>query len=228
MTIGIYKITNKKTGQIYIGKSINIERRFKQHIQEGKCPKSHIDCAIKKYGKNYFNFEIIEKFDEDTPFLNDVLNDSEQYYIATYNTFEDDFHYNLTIGGDGFGFGKNHPLFGEKRPEHSKKMSGKNNPFYGKHHSEETKKKMSKAQSRENNPMYGKKHSVESKKKMSKSSIKKYATIIKDGKTSNNKQRYAIRYQGKTIKHSISIDKLLKWFLQNYPLEIIKVYKGDS
>ena len=31
--------------------------------------------------------------------------------------------------------GRNHPLYGKNRPEHSKLMSGKNNPFYGKKHS---------------------------------------------------------------------------------------------
>lgn len=33
MTIGIYKITNTVNGKVYIGKSHNIEERFKQHIE---------------------------------------------------------------------------------------------------------------------------------------------------------------------------------------------------
>ena len=34
MTQGIYKITNTKTGESYIGKSVNIEQRIKQHQNE--------------------------------------------------------------------------------------------------------------------------------------------------------------------------------------------------
>lgn len=41
--------------------------------------------------------------------------------------------------------GKNHPLFGRKRPDHSDKMCGINNPMYGSHRivSDETRKKIS-------------------------------------------------------------------------------------
>ena len=31
--IGIYKITNKINGKIYIGQSMNIERRLKEHMK---------------------------------------------------------------------------------------------------------------------------------------------------------------------------------------------------
>lgn len=31
--IGIYKITNKNTGQVYIGQSVDIERRIQEHKQ---------------------------------------------------------------------------------------------------------------------------------------------------------------------------------------------------
>lgn len=32
--IGIYSITNKKTGERYIGESMDIERRWKEHKEE--------------------------------------------------------------------------------------------------------------------------------------------------------------------------------------------------
>ena len=50
---------------------------------------------------------------------------------------------------------------GQKRPNHSKNMSGENNPFYQKKHSDKTKKQMSENHadvSGSNNPMYGKPH----------------------------------------------------------------------
>lgn len=234
MTIGIYKITNKETGQMYIGQSVNIEKRFQDHIREDGCPYSYIDNAIQKYGKDYFCFEIIEEFDENTPFLNDVLNDSEQYYIAAYNTFTNDFHYNLTIGGDGLGSGENHPWYGKHRSEETKKkisktlkgrhfskeskrkmsesQKGEKNPNYGKHHSKEHKQKLSEANSSKNNPMYG-------KSKEDNPVYKNYARIIKSGKNRHNNQNYAIMYQTKVIKQSVSIDKLKKYFAENYPNE---------
>lgn len=173
--IGIYSITNKKTGQMYIGQSINIERRFKEHIRGDGCPNSRIDNAIQKYGKDCFKFKIIEEFNEDTPFLNDVLNDSEQYYIAAYNTFQNDFHYNLTPGGDFSPMkvseivqrisGENHPMYGQHLSEETKKKLSETNT--GKKLSEKTKKKMSEAKFGKNNGMYGKHHSEETKKKIS-------------------------------------------------------------
>ncbi len=41
--------------------------------------------------------------------------------------------------------GENHPFFGKRRVEHSKRMSGKNNPMYGKKRSKRTKEKLQKA-----------------------------------------------------------------------------------
>lgn len=58
--IGIYKITNKINGKIYIGQSINIERRWKEHIFDNR-KNSLIHLAIIKYGKENFSFEVIEE-----------------------------------------------------------------------------------------------------------------------------------------------------------------------
>ena len=61
--------------------------------------------------------------------------------------------------------------------------------------------------------------------KISESELKPYAGIVKYGKD-NGKQRYAIRFNGKIVKQSYFVNNLLKWFFNNYPLEIIKVV-GD-
>lgn len=85
---------------MYIGQSINIERRWAEHINS---PMEYmfIDRAIKKHGAKKFDFKIIESFDEDMPFLKDVLNDSEKFFIQSFNTYGNPKHYNLTQGGDG-------------------------------------------------------------------------------------------------------------------------------
>lgn len=90
---GIYSITNKKTGQKYIGQSIHIEQRFEQH-KHNKKPVTYIDRAINKYGADNFEFKILEKCKPTE------LNKLEKRYIKKYNTYKSKNHYNLTSGGD--------------------------------------------------------------------------------------------------------------------------------
>lgn len=74
---GIYKITNLINGKIYIGQSIHIEQRWKEHCRQSA--KSLISDAIKKYGKENFSFEIIERCSQEK------LNERETYYIQLFN-----------------------------------------------------------------------------------------------------------------------------------------------
>lgn len=76
MTCGIYIITNNDNGKKYIGKSKNIERRFKQHKSD--LPVSKIGKDIKKYGEDNFTFEILEECDEEE------LDLKEKEYIKDY------------------------------------------------------------------------------------------------------------------------------------------------
>ena len=89
--IGIYKITNKLNGKVYIGKSIDIETRWKQHIYNPQ--NSAIHLAICKYGKDNFNFEIIEQIPIEQ------LDSREKYWINYYNSISNG--YNCTYGGEG-------------------------------------------------------------------------------------------------------------------------------
>lgn len=67
-----------------------------------------------------------------------------------------------------------------------------------------------------------KKVSPETIEKMVKSSTKDYARIVKNG-MKGNKQNYCIISDGVKIKRSVDKEKLLDWFLKEYPLEIIKM-----
>lgn len=97
--IGIYKITKINNGKSYIGKSNNIERRFKEHQTKGTISRIPVDAAIKKYGINAFTYEIIEE----CPL--DKLNEREQYWIKYYNTKNNG--YNCNDGGDSATYGEN-------------------------------------------------------------------------------------------------------------------------
>lgn len=92
-TTGIYLITRVETGQMYVGQSVNIERRFKQHKRQHK--NSHVDCAIRKYGAAAFAFDILEECPEK------LLNARETFWIDAFDTFDnpDMEHYNHQIGG---------------------------------------------------------------------------------------------------------------------------------
>lgn len=88
---GIYKITNKLNGKCYIGQSVDIYNRWHEH-KYADCKDSVIHRAIKKYGKDNFSFEILEKIPREE------LNEREIYWIKYYDSYNNG--YNLTLGGD--------------------------------------------------------------------------------------------------------------------------------
>lgn len=92
--IGIYKITNKLNGKIYIGQSNDILKRW-SYYKNPPNPlgyRSSIIAAIQKYGIDNFNFEIIEECSVAE------LNSKEIYWIEYYDSYNNG--YNLTRGGD--------------------------------------------------------------------------------------------------------------------------------
>jgi group I intron endonuclease len=94
---GIYKITNKISGNAYIGYAQNIEERWKEHIRASKSDSRQSNkilyLAFNKYGIENFNFEVLEECDRS------LLQKREIYWIEYYNTFKNG--YNMTPGGDG-------------------------------------------------------------------------------------------------------------------------------
>ena len=106
--IGIYKITNKINYKVYIGQSINIEERWKQHkiYYSNKNLKEYntkFYKAIRKYGIENFDFEVIEE----CPI--ELLNEREKYWIYIFDSFN--LGYNSTIGGQiGDTKNENHPM----------------------------------------------------------------------------------------------------------------------
>jgi group I intron endonuclease len=97
--IGIYKFTNKINNKSYIGQSVNIANRVQDHFYRAfynyhtnrEYDKAFYR-ALRKYGKENFNFEILEECSKED------LNEREKYWIKYYNSYENG--YNETIGGD--------------------------------------------------------------------------------------------------------------------------------
>lgn len=78
--IGIYKITNKLNGKVYIGQSNDIERRWKEHKRKYKSEHTLLYKAMQENGLENFEFSIEELCDLE------ALDTKEQYYIKFYNS----------------------------------------------------------------------------------------------------------------------------------------------
>ena len=160
----IYLATNKKNGKQYVGQTMkNLDKRKRQYVNDALAKRDnyYFHRAIRKHGEKSFNWEIIDKCEKEKE-----LNKLEIFYIQKYDTFRRG--YNMTLGAKGVGSGRNHPLYGKERPEHSRRMKGKNNPMKRL----ENRKKISERVKGKNNPFYGKCHTVESKNKMSKAHLR--------------------------------------------------------
>ena len=92
--IGIYKITNKINNQSYIGQSVDIEKRKKEHLRNisDYNLNNSIYQALRKYGQENFSFEVLEECNKEE------LNDKEVYWISFYDSYNNG--YNMTPGGD--------------------------------------------------------------------------------------------------------------------------------
>ena len=82
----IYKITNIRNNKVYIGQTINpVENRWRRHILDAQnnILDTHFVRAIRKYGADSFNYEII-----DTAQNQDELNQKEKYWIDFFDSTE--------------------------------------------------------------------------------------------------------------------------------------------
>lgn len=100
----IYKIENKINHKIYIGQSNNVKERWVSHCTPSAANYAVISRAIQKYGKENFDFSVIES---------DVENydERERYWIKYYDCIVPK-GYNVTNGGQNGYEG----LTGEQNP----------------------------------------------------------------------------------------------------------------
>lgn len=84
--IGVYSITNTKTGKMYIGSSKNIETRWKQHLKMLNNGTHHSAKLQRSYtatkDKSVFQLDVLEEVADETTLL-----DVEQKYIDKFDTF---------------------------------------------------------------------------------------------------------------------------------------------
>ena len=117
----IYKITNQKNGMVYIGSSIEVERRWRQHKEASINEKDHhynypLMIAFREFGIANFTFEVI-----DTLPTWEAMIEAEHNWILKENCVVPN-GYNQTDKTDS-------PMFD---PAIAKKMSDTKREKYGK------------------------------------------------------------------------------------------------
>jgi group I intron endonuclease len=195
-TSGVYIIRSISSDRAYIGSSIDIKRRFSEHLsslRSGCHSNIYLQRHVDKYGAEDLEFLIVE-------FCNDLII-REQYWMDRFNPefngaiprasrlgvpLSEEAKRKLSISQRKR---LQNPILREKArqitlkyfsdPRNRERLSESTrarisrdgNPMKGRHHSDETKKRISMTkiaadQSGENNPMYGRKHSEETKEKI--------------------------------------------------------------
>lgn len=91
MTCGIYLINHKPSGRKYVGQSVDIESRFRDHLSGRGSVK--LSRALRKYGPEAFEFRILLVCDREE------LNYHEAAFVQQLNTLHP-YGFNL-IGGGG-------------------------------------------------------------------------------------------------------------------------------
>lgn len=92
----IYIIRNTVNDKVYVGQThISIKLRFQNHLSSARRGFDYvIGKAIRKYGEDKFYVELLEEC------LLEELNKREQYWISFFNSTNNKFGYNISIGGN--------------------------------------------------------------------------------------------------------------------------------
>lgn len=161
---GIYILRCTINGKYYIGETLNIQERMKDHAYEKK---QVIHKAIKKYGINSFEIEVyyLPDFDKES------LLDLEEQLIIKFNSLSPNGYNVCRRGQDSTGTVRSEETkekirqanLGKKQPEEQKlKRSvcwlGENNPNYGKPLSAEHKQKLSDSKKGKKKPPRSEEH----------------------------------------------------------------------
>ena len=98
MIFKIYSIINIVNRKIYIGKtSKTIEQRWQSHVDNANCnQRFYFYRAIRKYGPELFKVEEIAAVDSE-----EMANVIEKFYIHYTKSYNKNFGYNGTMGGEG-------------------------------------------------------------------------------------------------------------------------------
>lgn len=190
MTQGIYEIRNKLNGKVYVGSSIDIEKRWRKHhstLRRRQHGNPHLQAAWNKYGEGAFVFAVLEVVEDgallatEQGYLDELFASGDCYNMgqdATApwlgRTHTDAARRKLSDAGMGNQHSKGYKHTAETKrrmseshkghtlsEEHKRKIS---ESHMGKKLSKEHRRKLGEANR-------GKKHSAETRRKMSKAAM---------------------------------------------------------
>ena len=97
---GIYCIRNIINQKVYIGKSVNIRQRIWNHIsnlnsKQIKSENQHFINAWWKYGRENFEYFVLEIIDINQENIENIFKDKELFWMDYYNSYNRDKGYNL-------------------------------------------------------------------------------------------------------------------------------------
>jgi len=171
------------SNKVYVGKTINVANRFKQHKYASTRTEGYaIFHALKKYGWDNFTKTILETFEDDV--TNKQMSDRETYWIKEKKAFGPN-GYNLTEGGEG-SFGR--VVSAETRAKMGKASIG-NTWTKGIRHSAEARANMKKAQRQRIDNM-SKEERVELSKKLSEQTSDTKVPVIATEKKTGVKRKF--------------------------------------
>lgn len=136
----IYKLTSPN-GKIYIGQTIDIERRFKEYRRHKSRKKCKIINSLNRYGWENFKKDILFKGDCTIGFLNNL----EIYYIKKYDSVISGLNHQLG-GKNGLHSQETKIKMSESAKilcSNKEYTKNRNSHWVGRKHKEESKRKMS-------------------------------------------------------------------------------------
>lgn len=154
----IYSATNQLDGKVYVGQTTGSlkNRRYFHEYDSMKGSTLLFHRALRKYGFESFDWQVIDQAETEQE-----LNDKEKYWIQFYKSFDPQFGYNLTMGGQN-GSCPNE----ETKRKMSSALKGRiftiewknkiSDSMRGRTIPENVRKKISNSLSGQNHPMYGK------------------------------------------------------------------------
>lgn len=170
---GVYQIRNLVNGTVYIGQSINIEKRFSQHLsslRSGKTNNKYFQRAYDKYGEENFVFEILKLCEQGelVKYENYFINNSKSVYnirpsAETNKGIKRTKETRILLSK----IHKGKTISQETRKRMSESRMGEKNHNYGKHLSKITKQKISDTFKRNGHPSAGRIVTKETKEKIS-------------------------------------------------------------
>lgn len=86
LVCGVYKITNLETKEVYVGQSVDIVERWKQHCKNAlgvgtSSATNKLYSSMQKYGLYNFTFEVLEEC------KSNELDEKEKIYISLYDSY---------------------------------------------------------------------------------------------------------------------------------------------